>query len=188
VAAAVRLLVDADPTERRATVERLLGYPDCVVRPVIARLADRLKHPNASVRQAAEAVLVEIGPAAVPTLVARLQRRGAPISKERVADLLGRIGRRLDEDGRAELYLDLNAALGVAQDEAAQVAIIRALSWLAPALNTGGRVATAAELRAEAERYGPAWASESGGTAGLTEAGDVDYHAATAYASVAEDH
>jgi hypothetical protein len=178
VAAAVRLLVDADPVERRAAIARLLGCPDCVVGPVIDRLADRLRNPNAKVRQTAEAVLIEIGPAAVPELVGRLYQCGGPVTKVRVADLLGRIGRRLDEGRRAELYLDLEAALGIAHEEAVEVAIIRSVTQLSPALNPGGRVATAAVLQAEMERFLPTWTSAPGDTAGLPQAGDDEQPAA----------
>lgn len=111
-------------------------------RLIIDRLADRLKNPNAKVRQAAQDASVEIGAPAVRVLVPRLYRKGGSAVKARVADLLGRIGPRLDGPAFTELYFELEIALGTSRDPATVAARGRALARMSPAARSGQKADT----------------------------------------------
>src|SRR5262249_9830896 len=107
---------------------------------IIGRLADRLKSPSPSVRQAAQDVLVDVGAAAVPALVARLHRKGGPVVKARVAEVLGLVGRRLDDCERTEVFFELEIAMGTAKDRAGGEAGAKALAGFCPGILGGDRV------------------------------------------------
>jgi HEAT repeat protein len=135
---ATRRFLDPNPEVRRAAVTELAKMKDRqAARLIVGSLADRLKNPNAKVRQAAQDVLVDIGAPAVPVLVARLHRKGGSAVKARVAETLGRIGPRLDGPAFTELFFELEIARGTSPDPATAAACARALARMSPSARSG---------------------------------------------------